>query len=122
MEHPREGLSASRVWCKPSGPAVILPPSGGACVRWRLTEISWTVAHQAPLSVGFSRQENWSELPLAPPGDLPNPGMEPTSLSSPALAGGFFNTSATWEITAKDIITKEEFRVVQTRVPQPRPY
>ena len=110
MDHPREGLSASRVWGEPSGPAVILPPSGGACVRWRLTEISWTVAHQAPLSMGFSRQEYWSELPLAPPGDLPNPGMEPTSLLSPALAGGFFTTSATWETTTKDIITKEEFQ------------
>ena len=52
------------------------------------------VAHQAPLSMGFSRQIYWSGLPWPPPGDLPNPGIEPTS---PALAGGFFNTSATWE-------------------------
>ena len=47
-----------------------------------------TVAHQAPLSMGFSRQEYWSGLPCPPPGDLPSPGMEPTSLSSLALAGG----------------------------------
>ena len=47
----------------------------------------WTVAHQAPLSMGFSRQEYWSGLPFPSSGDLPDPGMEPTS---PALAGGFF--------------------------------
>ena len=57
----------------------------------------WTVGHQAPLSVGFFRQEYWSGLPFPPPGDLPNPGTEPKSLTSPALAGGFFTTSATWE-------------------------
>ena len=55
----------------------------------------WTVAHQAPLSMGFSRQEYWSGLPCLPPGDLPDPGIEPGSLMSPALAGGFFTTSAT---------------------------
>ena len=57
----------------------------------------WTVAHQAPLSMGFFRQEYWSGLPFPSPGDLPDPGMEPTSLMSPALADGFFTTSATWE-------------------------
>ena len=57
----------------------------------------WTVGCQAPLSMGFSRQEYWSGLPCPPPGDLPNPGTEPMSLMSPALAGGFFPTSATWE-------------------------
>ena len=57
----------------------------------------WTVACQAPLSIGFSRQQYWSGLPCPPPGDLPNPGIEPTSLVSPTLAGGFFTTSATWE-------------------------
>ena len=41
----------------------------------------WTVAHQAPLSMGFSRQEHWSGLPCPPPGDLPNPGIEPVSFS-----------------------------------------
>ena len=49
----------------------------------------WTAAHQAPLSIGFSRQENWSGLPFPSPGDLPDPGAEP---ASPALAGGFFTT------------------------------
>ena len=57
----------------------------------------WTVAHQAPLSMGFSRQEYWSGLPYPPPGDLPNPGIEAASLKSSALAGRFFTTSATWE-------------------------
>ena len=57
----------------------------------------WTIAHQAPLSMGFSRQEYWSGLPSPSPGNLPNPGIEPTSLMSPALAGRFFTTRATWE-------------------------
>ena len=47
--------------------------------------IPWTAAHQAPLSVGFSRQEYWSGLPFPPPGDLSNPGIKPISLASPAL-------------------------------------
>ena len=51
---------------------------------------SWTVACQAPLSMEFSRQEYWSGLPFHTLGDLPNPGIKPTSLASPALAGGFF--------------------------------
>ena len=51
--------------------------------------IPWTVTHQAPLSMGFPDQEYWSGLPFPSPGDLPDPGMEPTS---PALTGGFFTT------------------------------
>ena len=69
-----------------------------SCVR--LFATLWTVARQAPLSIGFSgfsRQEYWSGLPSSPPGDLPNPGIEPESLVSPALAGRFFTSSATWE-------------------------
>ena len=57
----------------------------------------WTVVHQAPLSMGFSRQKYWSELPCPPPGYLPDPGTEPSSLTSPVLAGRFFTTSTTWE-------------------------
>ena len=49
----------------------------------------WTVTHQAPLSMEFSRQGYWSRLPFPSPWDLPNPGIEP---ASPALAGGFFTT------------------------------
>ena len=50
---------------------------------------SWTVAHQASLSIGFPRQAYWSGLPFPSPGDLPDPGIEPRS---PALAGGFLTT------------------------------
>ena len=46
----------------------------------------------------FSSQEYWSGLPCPPPGDLPNPGIKPTALTSPALAGRFFPTSATWKV------------------------
>ena len=70
-----------------------------SCVQ--LFSLLWAVTHQAPLSMGFSRQEYWSRLPCPPPGDLPGPGIESTFLltflSSPALAGRFFTTSATWE-------------------------
>ena len=61
------------------------------------SETPWTAARQAPLSMGFSRQEYWSGLPLNPPWALPNPGIEPTSLASPALACGSFTTSTTGE-------------------------
>ena len=57
----------------------------------------WTVACQAPLFMGFSVQEYWSGLLFPPPGDLPDQVTKPKSLASPALAGGFFTTSATWE-------------------------
>ena len=54
----------------------------------RLFETLWTIAHQAPRSMGFSRQKYCSELPCPPPGDIPDPGIEPASLTSPALPGG----------------------------------
>ena len=54
--------------------------------------IPWTVAHQAPLSMGFPRQEYWRGLPFPPPGDLPNPGIELATLEVPALEGKFFTT------------------------------
>ena len=54
-----------------------------------------TAARKAPLSMGFSRKEYWSGLPFLPPGDLPDSGIEPVSLTSPGLTGGFFTTSAT---------------------------
>ena len=63
-------------------------PSCFICV-W-LFETLWTVSRQAPLSMGFSRQEYWSGSPCPPAGDLPDPGMEPVSLMYPALAGSFF--------------------------------
>ena len=61
-----------------------------SCVQ--LFATPWTVAYQAPPSIGFSRQEYWSGLPFLSPEDLPDPGFEPVS---PALAGRFFTTSAT---------------------------
>ena len=61
-----------------------------SCVR--LFATLWTEACQAPLSMEFSRQEYWSELPFLSPGDLPDPGIEPTSPASPTLTGGFFTT------------------------------
>ena len=68
---------------------------------WQLSRVwlfvtLWTVALQAPLSMGFSRQEYWVLL-CPSPGDLPDLGIEPVSLVSPALAGGFFTTSTTWK-------------------------
>ena len=54
----------------------------------------WTVAHQSPLSMGFFRQESWSGLPCPPPGNLPNPGIKPASLT---LADRFFTAGATWK-------------------------
>ena len=67
-------------------------PIWGQCVLSRFSHVRlfstlWTVAHQASRSIGFSRQEYRSGLPCPPPGDLPDPGIEPTS---PALASGFF--------------------------------
>ena len=72
----------------------------GVCVhaqplsRVQLLATPGTVAHQVPLSTGFPRQEYWNGLPFPSPRELPNQGIEPTS---PALADGFFTTSATWE-------------------------
>ena len=66
------------------------------------------VAHQAPLSMVFFRQEYWTGLSCLPPGSLPNPGIEPTSLTSPELAGGFFPISAAWEAILSPWISLSE--------------
>ena len=81
-----KGLSASSV----SAAAKSFQPCLTLCDTTEL-------AHQAPLSIGFSRKEYRSGLPCPPPGDLPDTGIEPASLMSPTLAGGFFTSSATWE-------------------------
>ena len=70
--------------------------SHSSCVQLFVT--LWTVAHQAPLSTVFSRQEFWGGLPFPPPGDLPDPGIESRSPVSPALAGGFFTTDPPGEL------------------------
>ena len=59
---------------------------------WHDSVTAWTVVRQASLSMEFSRQEHWSGLPFPTPGHLPDPGVEPVSLASPALAGRFFTT------------------------------
>ena len=61
----------------------------------RLSATLWTIARQAPLPMGFSRQEYWRGLPCPPPGDLSDPGIKPRLFTSPALAGRFFTTSTT---------------------------
>ena len=71
------------MWCVLSGVQLFVTP--------------WTVAHQAPLPLEFSRQEYWSGLPFPISWGPPNPGLEPVSLVSPALAGSFFSTGVTWE-------------------------
>ena len=77
--------------------------------RVQLLVTLWTEARQAPLPMGFSRQEYWSGLPYPPPGDPPDPGNEPMSFKSPALTGGFFTTSATWKATIPHKIVLKDF-------------
>ena len=88
-QFPNQGLNRILITRSP-GYAVL---SHFSCVWFSAT--SWTVAHQAPLSMEFPRQEHWSGSPFPTPGDLPNPGIEPESLTSPALADRFFTTSTT---------------------------
>ena len=70
------------------------------CSRVQFFATLWSVAHQPPQFMGFSRQEYWSGLPCPPPGDLPDPLVEPR-LMSPVLAGSFFITSDTKEALSK---------------------
>ena len=105
MEGSRGKISVNFRWCKTDGieyqgseDIVRLPR--WACVQvseWvlscvRLFAIPWTVAHQTPLSMGFSRQEYWNWMTFPPPGPLPDTGFEPVPLASPALISGFFTT------------------------------
>ena len=71
------------------------------CVQSYLSVTPWTVAHQAPLSMAFSRQEYRRGWPFPSPGDLPDPGMEHTSLVSHMLEDGLFTTSASWETSKR---------------------
>ena len=103
--------------------------AGHVCVLSRLvvSDSLWPlcVAHQAPLSLGFLRQEYWSGLPFPSPGDLPNPGYEPTS---PAMADGVFTTDHQGSpsralLLKEELLTRGEFVVeflTHTRRNQPR--
>ena len=115
VHHLREKKDLETSWCKNAlrGRVTSLTPWGawgqagfpmpassvlGRSSHVQLFATLWTVACQAPLSMGFSRQKSWSELSCPPsPGHLPNPGIKPTTLTSPAWAGSFFSTRATWE-------------------------
>ena len=80
----------------------------------------WTVARQAPLSMGFSRQEYWRGLPFPPPGDLPDPGIKPASLVSLALAGRFFTTELPGKPThTADPGTNQGWESTQTQSRRP---
>ena len=81
------------LWAERAPQSWCLSPSAQLLSQVRLFATPRTVAHQAPLSMGFSRHKYWSVLPFPPPGGLPDPGKETTSLVSPALAGGFFTTA-----------------------------
>ena len=72
----------------------------------------WTTARQAPLSMVFPRQEYWSGLPYPPSGDLPGPGINLSSLMSPALAGWFFTTVATWEALSDRLLIQVSIELV----------
>ena len=91
VEHFTTHISVESICCTPVS---MLSHFRGV----QLIATVWNVAHQAPLSMGFPRQEYWSGLPCLPPGDLPNPGIEPSSLMSLALIDGFFITKATGKI------------------------
>ena len=89
----------SSQWCHPTISSSVVPFS--SCLQsfppsLMINSLQGSIAHQAPLSMGVSRQEYWSELPCPPPGNLSDPGIKPTSLMAPALAGKFFTTNATW--------------------------
>ena len=71
----------------------------------------WTIARRVPLSMEFSRQEYWSRLPFPPPADLPDPGIEPASPLSPALAGRLFTTGKHTEYALPGKHT--EYRIAQ---------
>ena len=90
-------------------------PSCFSCVP--LFATLWIVAHQAPLSMEFSRQEYW--LPCPPPGDLSDPRIKPTFLMSPALTGRFFTTSTSWEAQTLAKGNNRTHRPLPTNVTQP---
>ena len=105
-----------------------------SCVQLHAT--LQTGAHQAPLSMGFSRREYWNVLPCPPPGDLPDPGIKPAFLRSPVLPGGFFTSRTTLEAYNKHSFAMHGGKMIhpycrvkmdvwikkKQRSPQPPPY
>ena len=92
VQGSKAGVHASEWAVEGMGPCAL-----GCVCACSVTQSCLTLrphVHQAPPSMEYSRQEYWSRLPFPTPGDLPNPGIEPTSLVSPALAGGFFTTES----------------------------
>ena len=87
--------------------------------RVRLFATRWTVAHQAPLSMWFSRQEYWSAFLWPPPGYLPDQWTESPYLASPTLAGGFFTTSTTCKKTLEIPLDSKEIKPVNPKGNQP---
>ena len=89
-------LGQGKAWVPPSPIDSLglqaFPREGEPLSHVRIFAAQWTVARQAPLSMKISRQESWSGLSFPAPGELPNPGMEAKSFTSPALAGGFFTS------------------------------
>ena len=85
----------------------VLPACKGVAVLSDSSSPPWTVSYLAPLSMGFSRKEYWSGLPSPPPGNLPDPGIKPKFLISPALADGFFTTSTPGKSGVSEIYLPE---------------
>ena len=84
--------------------------------RVQLCVTLWTVARQAPLCMGFSRQEYWSGLPCPPPGDLNDPGIEPPSPASASLAGRFFTANTIWKASKKSHRCYQMLKVFSERL------
>ena len=82
----------------------------------------WTIARQAPLSMGFSRQEYWNGLPFLSPGDLPDPGIKPASPESPALVGRLFTTESPGKphnsLWLREAVSRKVHRKVLIKVAQ----
>ena len=87
------------------------------CVCAQACPALWTVIHQAPLSMEFSRQDYWSRLPFPPPEELPDPRIKPVSLTSSVLAGRFFTTEPPGKPVLMVTITEIQ---IQNTVHQPR--
>ena len=107
MSHLKDRLSWTDISRIPAGNLLSVCAYTLSCFSHvRLFTTLCTIVCQAPLSMGFSRQEYWSGLPCLPLGDLPNPEVDLSSLMFPALAGRFFTTSATWEANLLSVLYK----------------